>query len=92
MIGPRVYAKMASDGLMLKELQLRRSIPRNAIYLQAILAIALVWASTLRELLSYLGFTLSLCLALTIFSLFVVNKGMPKYGNKTIVKKIKKST
>lgn len=72
MLGPRVYAKMAADGLMPKSLQINGEAPKNAIFLQAALAIALVWMSTLRELLSYLGFTLSLCLALTIFSLFII--------------------
>lgn len=72
MIGPRVYAKMADDGLMPRVLRLEGEVPAAAVLVQALLAVIVVWVAGLRELLSYLGFTLSLCAALTVASLFVV--------------------
>jgi len=52
MIGPRVYAKMADDGLMPRVLQFKGEVPAAAIAMQALLAIIVVWISTLRDLLS----------------------------------------
>ncbi len=70
--GPRVYAKMASDGALPKLFAARSGQPpRMSIVLQVCTAIALVLIADLRSLLSYLGFTLSLCLALAVTSLFV---------------------
>jgi APA family basic amino acid/polyamine antiporter len=71
MLGPRVYAKMADDGLMPAVLKFDGEVPAAAIMMQAGLAIIVVWISTLRELLSYLGFTLGLSTVITVFSLFV---------------------
>ena len=72
MIGPRVYAQMARDGLMPAFLRFDGESPAAAIFVQALLSIAVVWLSGLRELLSYLGFTLGLSTVLTIASLFVI--------------------
>lgn len=72
MIGPRVYAQMADDGLMPAILKFRGEVPAAAILLQAVLAILVVWITTLRELLSYLGFTLGLSSVLTVCSLFII--------------------
>jgi amino acid transporter len=72
MIGPRVYAKMADDGLMPKKLKFNGEVPSAAIFMQAILAIIVVWITTLRELLSYLGFTLGLSAVITVASLFII--------------------
>lgn len=72
MIGPRVYAKMAHDGLFPPALAFEGETPRTAILAQAVLAAVVVWITGLRELLSYLGFTLSLSTAATVASLFVV--------------------
>jgi len=72
MIGPRVYARMADDGLMPKILRFNGEVPAAAIVMQAVLAIVVVWITTLRELLSYLGFTLGLSAVITVASLFIV--------------------
>jgi len=72
MIGPRVYAKMADDGLMPKKIRFNGEVPSAAVFMQAILAIIVVWISTLRELLSYLGFTLGLSAVITVASLFII--------------------
>lgn len=71
MAGPRVYAQMAEDGLMPAILRFRGSVPAGAIALQAALAIAVVWMTGLRELLSYLGFTLGLSTVVTVACLFI---------------------
>lgn len=72
--GPRVYQKMAADRLLPRWLigrgvqatdstiEYSESLP--AIWIQASLAILVIYVSTLREQLDYLGFTLSLCAAL----------------------------
>lgn len=72
MIGPRVYARMADDGLMPNILRFQGEVPAVAIAMQSLLAIIVIWISTLRELLSYLGFTLGLSAAITVASLFVI--------------------
>jgi len=70
--GPRVYAKMAEEGALPKLFASKAGDPpRMSIVLQVATAIALVLIADLRGLLSYLGFTLSLCLALAVSSLFV---------------------
>jgi amino acid transporter len=74
MIGPRVYAKMADDGLMPQILKFDGEVPAAAITMQATLAVIVVWISTLRGLLSYLGFTLGLSAVMTVASLFVIIK------------------
>ncbi len=72
MLGPRVYAKMADDGLLPERFRFRGEVPRAAIALQAAAAVLFITFSSLKNLLSYLGFTLSLCAALTVFCLFLV--------------------
>ncbi|MFT6406990.1 MAG: APA family basic amino acid/polyamine antiporter [Arenicella sp.] len=70
--GPRVYAKMAEDGALPKLFSTKTGLPpRMSIVLQVATAVMLVLIADLRGLLSYLGFTLSLCLALAVSSLFV---------------------
>jgi len=77
MIGPRVYAQMAEDGLLPRALKFTRHTPDISIAMQALLAIFVVWITGLRELLSYLGFTLGLSTAATIASLFIIVRRDP---------------
>lgn len=72
MSGPRVYAKMADDGCLPSWFRFDTHAPAVAIAVQATLAIGVVFASQLRELLGYLGFTLSVSSAITVSSLFVL--------------------
>lgn len=70
--GPRVYAKMAEDGALPSLFKMRVGTPpRASIVLQVVMALMLILVADLRDLLSYLGLTLSLCLALAVSSLFV---------------------
>ena len=72
---------MADDGLMPRVLAFTGEVPAGAIAMQAGLAVAVVWVSGLRELLSYLGFTLGLSTAFTVASLFVaVRERAPDIG------------
>lgn len=73
MAGPRVYARMADDGVFPRAFRFEGAgAPTTAIAAQAALAIALILLADLRGLLGYLGFTLSISAALTVASLFVL--------------------
>lgn len=74
MIGPRVYARMAEDKLFPQFFRFQGEVPRSAIALQATAAILLISFTSLKDLLSYLGFTLSLCAAMTVFCLFIIKR------------------
>ncbi|MEX2480528.1 MAG: APC family permease [Gammaproteobacteria bacterium] len=72
MIGPRVYAQMAADGVLPHWFHKAGQVPRRAVALQVVLAVLVVMIAKLEVLLSYLGFTLTLSTALTVASLFVL--------------------
>jgi len=74
MTGPRVYAKMADDGFFPGWFRFEDRPPTIAIWFQAILAILAVSITTLKDLLGYLGLTLSVCSALTVAMLFVIRR------------------
>ena len=70
--GPRVYAKMSQDGVFPRIFAADSGgIPRTSILLQMSLGCLLVLITDLQGLLSYLGFTLSLSLALAVSTLFI---------------------
>jgi APA family basic amino acid/polyamine antiporter len=69
MAGPRVYARMAEDHYLPACLAARNVPPVNAILLQGVLALALLWSSTFDQLLTYIGFTLGLSTAATVVGL-----------------------
>jgi APA family basic amino acid/polyamine antiporter len=69
MIGPRVYAQMAEDGLLPRLFASRSEVPAAAILFQSALSVLVVWVSGLEQLLSYIGFTLGLSAAATVFGL-----------------------
>ena len=71
MAAPRVYAKMANDGLMPAFLRFQGDSPIGATVLQMCAAVLLVSFSDLRSLLSYLGLTLSVSAACTASCLFL---------------------
>jgi len=63
---------MAVEGVLPQLFRFTQGVPpRAAIVLQVIVSIAVTLVSELRDLLSYLGFTLSISLALTVSTLFV---------------------
>ena len=69
MIGPRVYARMAEDGLFPRLFAFTGRTPVAAIWLQVALSVAILWASGLRQQLSNLGWILSLFTAVTVIGL-----------------------
>jgi APA family basic amino acid/polyamine antiporter len=69
MAGPRVYARMAADGVFPPFFAFTGEVPRRAIALQVALAVAVVWLSELRELIAAVGFTLGLCAAASVVGL-----------------------
>ena len=78
-IGPRVYARMARDGVFpaffaFPEGEEGRRAPQSSIVLQALLAAMVVLVSGLAALLSYLGLLLSMSAAGTVACLFVLRR------------------
>jgi amino acid transporter len=72
-LGPRVYAAMARDGFLPKILQGKEGKPPvGAVILQGVIALFLVFAYQLGEVLNNVGAILTLFSALTVFSLFWV--------------------
>ena len=69
MAGPRVYARMAADGVLPAVFARGDEVPRAAVALQLGLAILAVWVSSLVALLGYIGFTLGLCAAASVAAL-----------------------
>jgi APA family basic amino acid/polyamine antiporter len=72
MAGPRVYARMADDGVFPRIFQFGEGVPAAAVALQVGLSIAVVWISGLAQLLGYIGFTLGVSAALTVAGLFAL--------------------
>ena len=77
MAGPRVYQKMAEDGVMPKLLRSSSGTPLAATIFQAALSIAAVFAATLLDLMTYLGLTLSACGAAAVLSLWWMRWRLP---------------
>ncbi len=71
MAGPRVYWKMARDGALPAWLGRGEDTPWAAIGAQALLASAIFWWAQLVDLLGYIGLTLSVSSALSVFGLMV---------------------
>lgn len=69
MSGPRVYARMAADGLFPRAFAFTGDVPARAVALQVALSIAVVWFADLRQLIGYVGFTLGLCAAAAVVGL-----------------------
>jgi basic amino acid/polyamine antiporter, APA family len=72
-LGPRVYAAMARDGFLPSALKAKQGKPPiGAVVLQGAIALFLVFAYQLGEVLNNVGAILTLFSALTVFSLFWV--------------------
>jgi APA family basic amino acid/polyamine antiporter len=81
-LGPRVYAAMSRDGFLPRALQGKEGKPPiGAVILQGAIALFLVFAYRLQEVLNNVGAILTLFSALTVFSLFWIywkRKEFPK--------------
>lgn len=71
MIGPRVISRMADDAVFFAAFRTGPDSIRRSVLLQAGLALALVLVSNLRDLLGFLGVTLSLSSAVTVSTLLL---------------------
>ena len=69
MAGPRVYARMATDGYLPQWLRTQQGAPQAAVVFQGLIALVMLWTATYESLLTYIGFTLSLSTAATVLSL-----------------------
>jgi APA family basic amino acid/polyamine antiporter len=70
-LGPRIYAAMARDGFLPRALRGKEGKPPvGAVILQGAIALFLVFAYRLGEILNNVGAILTLFSALTVFSLF----------------------
>jgi APA family basic amino acid/polyamine antiporter len=74
MAGPRVYQRMAADGVFPSIFARVDEAPRAAIALQVGLAIVVTRLADLAELLSYIGFTLGLSAAATVGGLLLLRR------------------
>jgi amino acid transporter len=75
--GPRVYQKMAEDGVMPKLFHSAGGAPRWATTVQAGLSCVAVFMADLLQLMKYLGLTLSACGALAVLSLWWARRRIP---------------
>lgn len=71
MAAPRVYAKMADEGMLPGIFRFQNETPIYSIVLQTVLACVIVFMTDLKNLLGYLGVTLSLCAAASVSTLFL---------------------
>ncbi len=75
-IGPRVYEAMAKDSLFPSSLAKLNShgVPSYAVFFQAIVASVIAMTASFGALLVYIGFTLNIFAALTVFAVFKMRK------------------
>lgn len=76
--GPRVYQKMAEDGVMPRLFHAAAGPPRWATVVQAALSCVAVFVADLLQLMMYLGLTLSACGALAVLSLWWARRRIPE--------------
>ena len=69
MLGPRVYAKMASDGFMPRFLASREGRYHKAIIFQGLVALLILWLGTYEHMLTSIGYMLGICCVLTVAGL-----------------------
>lgn len=69
MAGPRVYAKMAEDGVFPRVFRAGGQRPVAALWIQIVGALIFLWVADLRNLISYIGWLLGLSTALTVIGL-----------------------
>ena len=74
--GPRVYAQMANDGWLPRAFAPHEKAPRLAILVQAFASAAFVWMASVKELVDYLGLTLTACGAVATSTLWIAYREM----------------
>lgn len=71
MTGPRVFSRMADDGMFPSWFRTGRNSVHRTVLLQSAIATTLVLSSSLRQLLSYLSTTLAISSAVTVLTLLL---------------------
>ncbi len=75
MAGPRVYAKMARERGMPAWMDVEDGRPpRTAMWVQTVVALIMLWTATFEGLLTYVGFSLTLANAATVFGLVLLRR------------------
>lgn len=69
--GPQVYLQLAREYGLFEHLKKPFSAPRLALIIQALLTMGFVWFTPLRDLVAYLGLTLTACGALAVSSIWI---------------------
>lgn len=79
MAGPRIYQSIGDDYPVFRFLTRRKggSGPFWAICLQAVISIGMLMTARFDQLITYMGFTLSVSAALTVFGVFVMRRREP---------------
>lgn len=75
MTGPRVFSRMADDGVFPAMFKTGPNSISRTVLLQTIIAASLVMVSNLSELLGYLSTTLALSSAVAVFTLLLPARG-----------------
>jgi len=72
--GPRVMRSMGNDMSLLKVFTKsnKKGVPYVAVIFQSVIALTLILTSSFSSLITYVGFTLSLCTFLTVSGIFVL--------------------
>ncbi len=86
-IGPRVYYAMAREGLFFKfasRIHPRFGVPGKAILLQGLVAVFMIMAGTLEQLLVYIEFALGIFPLIAVAGIYIARKR--KLGDDTAVK------
>lgn len=86
-IGPRVYYAMAREGLFFRFASLinkRSGVPGRAILLQGLVAVFMIMAGTLEQLLVYIEFALGIFPLVAVAGIFIARKR--QLGDQTAVK------
>jgi APA family basic amino acid/polyamine antiporter len=80
MAGPRVYEAIGEDYPRLRWLSQRSANggPTAAVSVQAAITLVMIFSSTFEGLLTYIGFTLSLCAGLTVVGVIVLRVNEPE--------------
>jgi APA family basic amino acid/polyamine antiporter len=81
-LGPRVTQAIAEDYTVLKFLGIenRNGSPFYATILLTIVALALIWTSTFEQIMTLIGFTLSLFTIMSVTGVFILRYKMKKNG------------
>lgn len=72
--GPRVMRSMGGDMQLLKFFTIsnKKNVPYVAVIFQSVIALTLILTSSFSSLITYVGFTLSLCTFLTVAGIFIL--------------------